>query len=278
MPKETVMLKKVISGGQTGAEQAALDVAIKLGIPHGGWIPRGRQTEDGILPDKYQLKEMPESGYAKQAEKNVMEADGTLILSHGRLVGGAEYTRKMAVKHNRLWLHIDLTKTGAFEASQRIANWISSSNILVLNIAGPRASADPKIYKATMDILEAVYFLNLVDVNLSDPRRGLHAVQADDFTVPTTVNEAVAMLESRLILKDRVIIANITREELASLNYSLGDFIRNHLSRKPGYGALLNSCRQVSGRKSLSEADVPAFIIEALWKRLRASHKLRVIK
>jgi hypothetical protein len=272
------MLKKVISGGQTGADQAALDVAIKLGIPHGGWIPKGRRTEDGVLPDKYQLIEMQDSSYAKRTEKNVIEADGTLILSHGRLVGGSDYTRKMALKHNRVWLHLDLTKIAAFEASQRITSWLFQNNIEVLNVAGPRASTDPKIYKATMDILEAVYFLSLVDVNLSGPARRAHPLEQDAVTVPRTVDEAVAFLEQNLILKDRVIIANITREELASLNFSLGDFIRTHFSRQPEYQNLLASCREVSGKMSLSEADVPAFIIEALWKKLKASHKLRVIK
>jgi len=272
------MLKKVISGGQTGADQAALDVAIKLGIPHGGWIPKGRKTEDGVLPDKYQLIEMPESSYAKRTEKNVIEADGTLILSHGRLVGGSEFTRKMALKHNRVWLHIDLTKVAAFEASQRITSWLFSSNIEILNVAGPRASSDPKIYKATMDILEAVYFLSLVDVNLSSPGQGPHAIAKEALAVPKTVHEAVRLLEKQLILKDRVIIANITREELASLNFSLGDFIRNHFSREAEYEALLNSCREVSGRATLGEADVPALIIEALWEKLKASHKLRLIK
>ena len=272
------MLKKVISGGQTGADQAALDVAIKLGIPHGGWIPKGRRTEDGVLPDKYQLIEMPDSSYAKRTEKNVIAADGTLILSHGRLVGGSDYTRKMALKHNRVWLHIDLTKIAAFEASQRIASWLFRNNVEVLNVAGPRASTDPKIYKATMDILEAVYFLSLVDVNLSGPRRKPDTAASEPLAVPQTVDEAVTLLERNLILKDRVIIANITREELASLNFSLGDFIRSHFSRQPEYEALLNSCREVSGKATLSAADVPAFIIEALWNKLRASHKLRVIK
>ena len=68
------MVNKIISGGQTGADQAALDVAIKLGIPHGGWIPKGRKTESGPLPDKYLLQEMPNGSYAKRTEKNVIKS------------------------------------------------------------------------------------------------------------------------------------------------------------------------------------------------------------
>src|SRR5210317_2583040 len=101
------MIKKIISGGQTGVDQAALDVAIKLAVAHGGWIPKGRITESGPLPAKYNLKETRSSSYADRTEKNVQDGDGTLILSRGQLSGGSEYTREMAIKHDRPWLHID---------------------------------------------------------------------------------------------------------------------------------------------------------------------------
>ena len=95
------MIEKIISGGQTGADQAALDVAIKLEIPHGGWIPKGRITEAGILPEKYKLKEMPTDSYPKRTEKNVLDSDGTLILSHGKLTGGSVLTQNLANQHGR---------------------------------------------------------------------------------------------------------------------------------------------------------------------------------
>ena len=100
------MVKKMISGGQTGVDQAALDVAIKLGISHGGWIPKGRLTENGMLDDKYHLKEMETANYNKRTEQNVIDSDGTLIISHGKLTGGSEYTRDMVLGHGRPWLHI----------------------------------------------------------------------------------------------------------------------------------------------------------------------------
>jgi len=77
------MINKLISGGQTGADRAALDVAIELGTPHGGWIPKGRKTEDGRLPDKYQLKEMLTASYPKRTEQNVIDSHGTLIITYG---------------------------------------------------------------------------------------------------------------------------------------------------------------------------------------------------
>jgi len=95
------MIERIVSGGQTGADQAALDVALELGIPHGGWVPKGRKTERGPLPKKYHLQEMPTDSYPKRTEQNVMDSDGTLIISHGELSGGSEFTRKMAEKHGK---------------------------------------------------------------------------------------------------------------------------------------------------------------------------------
>ena len=151
------MVHKIISGGQTGADQAALDVAILLGVSHGGWIPKGRLTENGMLDGKYHLKEMTSANYNKRTEQNVIDSHGTLILSHGKLTGGSEYTRDMVLYHGRPWLHIDLNKTETFQAAKRIRSWLAEHEIEVLNVAGPRASKDPAIYQATFDILETVF-------------------------------------------------------------------------------------------------------------------------
>lgn len=102
-----IMIRKIISGGQTGADRAALDVAIKMNIPHGGWIPKGRLTEEGPLPDRYQLKEMTTGSYPKRTEWNVTDSDGTLILTHGELTGGSKLTREYAHKHHKPCLHVD---------------------------------------------------------------------------------------------------------------------------------------------------------------------------
>ena len=95
------MIKKIISGGQTGADKAALDAAIKWDIPHGGWVPKGRRTESGPLSDYYQLKEMHTGDYPSRTEQNVIDSDGTLIISHGELNDGSEYTWQTTKKHGR---------------------------------------------------------------------------------------------------------------------------------------------------------------------------------
>ena len=150
------MIKKIISGGQTGADQAALDAAIKYSFPHGGWIPKGRKTEDGILPDKYKLKEMPTDSYEKRTEQNVIDSDGTVIISHGKLTGGSKLTQELAEKYDRACFHVDMNETSAFIAVSKINSWIIENEIEVLNIAGPRASNDPKIYEDTRYIIEGV--------------------------------------------------------------------------------------------------------------------------
>ncbi|GAB6905383.1 conserved hypothetical protein [Desulfosarcina cetonica] len=148
------MLKKIISGGQTGVDRAALDVAMHLGIAHGGWVPKGRLAEDGPLPAYYQLQEMPTAEYAERTEKNVQDADGTLIISRGTPTGGTEYTRKMVLKHGKQLLHIDLAMgQSPSAAGSLIAAWIEMNRIETLNVAGPRASGDPKIYNQAFTLL-----------------------------------------------------------------------------------------------------------------------------
>jgi len=152
------MITKIISGGQTGADRAALDSAIKHGIPHGGWIPKGRLAKDGSLSVKYKLKEMPTSSYPAQTEQNVIDSDGTLIISRGKRGGGADLTQKLAIKHGRPWLHIDLNqKKDHTDAAAKIKEWIVQEEIEVIHVAGPRASKDPHIYNKVMEILELVY-------------------------------------------------------------------------------------------------------------------------
>jgi len=148
------MLKKIISGGQTGVDRAALDVAMRLGIAHGGWIPKGRLAEDGTLPAHYQLQEMPTDGYEARTEKNVLDSDGTLIISRGSPTGGTDYTRKMALKHGKQLLHIDMALGQRLsDAGSLIASWIEMNRIETLNVAGPRAGHDPSIYMDTINIM-----------------------------------------------------------------------------------------------------------------------------
>ncbi len=146
----------IISGGQTGADQGALDAAINLGIPHGGWITRGRKTETGPLPEKYHLKEIKSARYRDRTEKNVLAADGTLLFSFGPLTGGSALTEALAVRHDRPCLWLDLENVSHCRASAAIRQWLQEYRIRTLNVAGPRASNEPRIHQAVYNILTTI--------------------------------------------------------------------------------------------------------------------------
>ena len=193
------MINKIISGGQTGADLAALDVAIKFDIPHGGCIPKGRLTEAGPLPDKYKLKEMPTRSYPKRTEQNVIDSDGTLIIARGKLSGGTDYTRQRTLKHKKQLLGIDLNLTSHFDAASLIASWIKLQRVQILNVAGPRPSKDPRIYSDTIRILEQVVKM-LTDEESRSIVELEHSEKGKPSKPPKTVKEAVNRLIGELPL------------------------------------------------------------------------------
>lgn len=147
---------RIISGGQSGADRAALDAAIRLGIPHGGWLPRGRKAEDGPLPARYRLRETESDSYRERTEKNIVDSDATLILSFGPLTGGSALTESLALRHDRPCLTIDLEEVPRESAVAAVEKWLPRHGIRTLNVAGPRASNEPRIYDAVLALLLAV--------------------------------------------------------------------------------------------------------------------------
>jgi hypothetical protein len=130
-------VRRIVSGGQTGVDRAALDVAMKLNIEHGGWCPRGRLAEDGTIPSRYALRETRSAKYHVRTEQNVVDSEGTLILYRETLTGGTLLTWRLTRRHRRPCLLVDLaTDPGPGEA----AEWLRGLAIQVLNVAGPRES------------------------------------------------------------------------------------------------------------------------------------------
>jgi hypothetical protein len=147
-------ISKVISGGQTGADRAALDAAMACGIPHGGWCPLGRLSEEGPIPERYQLDETESDQYPVRTRMNVEQADVTLILTRGPLSGGSLLTREFAIALRKPWAHIDLLGTqDVFQWLEKTVRNVPTIGNIVLNIAGPRASNDPKIYDAVFSVM-----------------------------------------------------------------------------------------------------------------------------
>jgi hypothetical protein len=150
------MIRKIVSGGQTGADRAALDAALRAGIAHGGWVPRGKKAEDGRIPARYRVREMPSFRYADRTERNVLDSDATLIVSRGPLTGGSRLTLGLARKYRRPCLHVDLDATGMAEAEAKVRSWLEENGVGTLNVAGPRASNDPGIYERVLSLLLGV--------------------------------------------------------------------------------------------------------------------------
>ena len=148
------MIERIVSGGQTGADRAALDVAIRLGYDCGGWVPRGRLDEAGIIPPEYpNLIEADDARPETWTELNVRDSDATVIFSHGPLCGGSEYTQAKAGEQGKPSLHIDLAAMTIPAAVRRLRQWLARVQPRVLNVAGPRASDDPEIYEGTRVVL-----------------------------------------------------------------------------------------------------------------------------
>ena len=145
------MLKKIVSGGQTGVDRAALDAARGLRFQTGGWCPRGRRAEGGPIPRRYRLSETPSRDYAQRTSWNVRDSDGTLVLNRGRLDGGTLMTVELARKrHSKPVLILDLDRR--LDRS-RLRAWVARHHISTLNVAGPRESKRPGIYREARDAL-----------------------------------------------------------------------------------------------------------------------------
>ena len=146
-------IQRIISGGQTGVDRAALDFAIARQIPHGGCCPAGRRAADGVLDARYQLVETESSGYRQRTKHNVRDADATLIIYRGRLEGGSLLTRDLATGHGKPLLLCDLhaPKEELLAAWQ---DWLVSHPIAILNIAGPSEARNPGIYLQASALLE----------------------------------------------------------------------------------------------------------------------------
>ena len=149
-------LVRVISGGQTGVDRAALDAALEAGLPVGGWCPRGRKAEDGAVPDRYPMHETPSSAYAERTRWNVRDSDATLILSAGPLTGGTALTLTAVRSTKQPHCVVDSRTHSPQAAAALVDEWLESTGAEVLNIAGPRESSAPGIYTWALATLQLV--------------------------------------------------------------------------------------------------------------------------
>ena len=155
----TVRALKIISGGQTGVDRAALDVALKHGIECGGWCPAGRLDEFGKIPDHYPVQELPGGSFTERTLQNVKDSDGTVVIYPGELRGGTEQTVRFCVELNQPHELIDASNISADGAARLIGDFVTENKIGILNVAGPRQTEWLEGYDYAFRALNAFFKL-----------------------------------------------------------------------------------------------------------------------
>lgn len=144
---------KIVSGAQTGVDRAALDAALALGVPAGGWVPEGRKAEDGVIPAHYPVRELPGAGYRQRTRQNVIDSDATLIIYYDELSGGTQATLRDCLHHKKPYCLIDACEIDVAHAAQKTLGFIRRYSVEVLNVAGPRASGNGRAYDYCKQVL-----------------------------------------------------------------------------------------------------------------------------
>jgi hypothetical protein len=295
------MLRKIISGGQSGAEKAALDTAKKFNLDHGGSLIFGKKSEHDSFSEVYQLNDIETENRSKKIEQNIIDSDATLIISHGLLTGLSLITQKIASRLNKSWCHIDLMEMDEFEGAVILHEFIDDNDIEVLNVAGPNASQDPFIYRSVKSIIETFIYMELMENSPEELRADdIILFQRKPEVFCATVDDAVKFLADSMHLRTKSVIANSLENQIGSLYFSLSDTIKVKLGLDSGNKELLESCRNELRKFIESETkhddklniikgcalgvdvmdieDAAMVILKALRQFLKKDHVLRVIK
>ena len=271
------ILQQIISGGQTGADRAALDTAIKFNIPHGGWLPKGRKTESGPLASLYQLKEMDTADYPARTRQNILDASGTLIVSRGALSGGSKLTLSFAKVTGRPNCCIDLLNHDIFEAALIFQSFVLENQISILNVAGPRASHDPEIYHDVRSILEAGLYLFFLESDFQKKYPAAYPdLQVAD-PLPQNLSRALEIMEDDLGLKEKAWIARLSESLMPGLYFSWLDQVKLRLGLEDTRSPLMSELKQGAVSDIYTPEDGVMDVLKALKERLSKTHELRVL-
>ena len=272
------LLDKIVSGGQTGADRAALDFAIKFNIPHGGWITKGRRTESGPLPDCYQLTEMDTRDYPARTRKNIIDSDGTVIIARGTLTGGSGLTYAFAKETGRPVCRIDLLAQDFFEAALILYAFIKDNGIHVLNVAGPRASHDADIYFDAKSVLTAVLYLDFLEIQ-QDLWPADQMID-DRFEFPescTGIDQALQVLEQSLTLRAKTMIARSQPHQMAFIYFALLDYVQSSLGLDEYNSSLFKDLSRGRTLMEYTPEDAVMSLLKKLKTGLAKEFRLRVV-
>lgn len=275
------MICRIISSGNSGVERAALDVARKLGINHGGWLSKGTSRQNRELMVAYQLKETESFGPQHAVEQNVKDADGILLVSRGEKIPRLKHPTEAALKQHRQFLGVDLKQYPAFEAASLINSWAQIHKVKSVFVTGATELEVPGIYRIAHKMLETVFYLGYVksDAYALSPAHGnLAAGNSEKPSPPRTVEQCVERLKTIMSLKERALIANMQAGELGQLRSGLGEFVKNTFGLYSGNDALMKSCAQVGKLSRPLAEEACAVILRAFWEDLRRTHRLRVVR
>ncbi|WP_173912209.1 putative molybdenum carrier protein [Acinetobacter sp. Marseille-Q1618] len=150
------MSLKIISGGQTGVDRGALDAALAMNVACGGWCPENRMADDGVIPDQYPVKVLPNSGYRKRTKQNVIDSDATVIIYFDYIFpkGGTELTLLECIRQNKPYVLIDAVELSTERAAEKIYAFVIKNKIVELNVAGPKAQHLPHAHHFTQTTIE----------------------------------------------------------------------------------------------------------------------------
>ena len=276
-------LKKIISGGQTGAEQAALDAAVQQGIDHSGWTAKGRPASQAPPPADHQLRDLLFPGHCSSIEQNVIDSDGTALFSRGSLSEDCRQVQDFARKHDKPCVHVDLSQSLQFAAAFKLKVWLDYHVIEVLNVTGPSAAEEDEIYESVKGVLLDTLGMLASETEMATagylkkiPVWALFSRSLRKY--PATVGEALDRLTFALPLKDKVEIAHLPMAAADALQHSIGRYIQQEFGLWGDNKSLLESSRELSGQADLDDDGATAFILTQLVLRLQKSHQLRVVK
>lgn len=271
-------LDKIVSGGQTGADRAALDTAIKFNVPHGGWITKGRRTESGPLPDFYNLKEMETREYPARTRQNILDSDGTVVIARGPLTGGSALTDAFARTTDKWVCTIDLSEQDIFEAALILHAFILDQDIHVLNVAGPRASHDPEIYYDVKAILSAVLYLDFLEAEDELWQADQMIDQKFDFpTSFSSIDQAIQALEQSLTLRGKILIARSAAHQMAGIYFTLLEYVQLSLNLDEIDSGLFKLLSKGRNLRDYTPEDAVMELLKKLKTQLSKTFQLRLV-
>ena len=256
------MIEMIISAGETGIEKAVLDAAIEFDIPYSGIRSYNDDQHDAS-----------HDSLTSHQEINIFESEGTLIINKGNNVNWLIDTKRIAMKQGKPWLFIDLDIIKTSYESLKIMDWILSNRIRMLNVIGSQCGDETSVYQGVNEFFKGIFLLDQIDDKMPEPPHCLQQLNELDlpFKLPTTMDESVDWIISKMSLRERTGIANADKERFSLFSQLLVESILVNDS-------IREECHARSVAKELDDLGVKTMIVDEIWQKLQETDKLKVVK